>query len=105
MHFLRSVYTNSTAENGFITRPLYGSAVYSYSDIKGLIIRTKRVEGVLIADRPVKFDSLITAVSNNLIAFKFKQLYITYEPRKAAGFKDKKNNDKIIVPIEKMHQY
>jgi hypothetical protein len=100
-HFLRSVYTNSTYENGFITRPLYGSAVYTYSTVNGLITRNKRVEGVIIADRPVKFDSLVAAFSNNLISFKFKQLYITYDPRKSAGFKDKKNDSKIIVPFEK----
>ncbi|MES2378542.1 MAG: carboxypeptidase regulatory-like domain-containing protein [Bacteroidota bacterium] len=101
MHFLRSVYTNSTSENGFITRPLYGTAIYTYSAVNGLISSIKRVDGVTIVDRPVKFDSLVSAVSNNLISFKFKQLYISYDPRRAAGFKDKKNDDKIIVPIEK----
>ncbi|MGF7082990.1 carboxypeptidase regulatory-like domain-containing protein [Mucilaginibacter sp. UYCu711] len=100
-HFLRSVYTNSTYENGFITRPLYGSAVYTYSTVNGLITRNKRVEGVMIVDRPVKFDSLMAAVSNNLISFTFKQLYITYDPRRSAGFKDKMKDDKIVVPIEK----
>jgi hypothetical protein len=101
MHFLRSVYTNSTSENGFITRPLYGSAIYTYGAVNGLISSIKRVEGVLITDRPVKFDSLVAAVSNNLISFKFKQLYIAYDPRRAAGFKDKNKDGKIIVPIEK----
>ncbi|MBC7401360.1 MAG: carboxypeptidase regulatory-like domain-containing protein, partial [Mucilaginibacter sp.] len=99
MHFLRSVYTNSTLENGFITRPLYKTNVQKYIS-GGDRFSFKNVEGVTVSERLVKFDSLVSAISNNLIAFKFKQLYVTYEPRKAAAFKDR-GPRKFDIAVEK----
>jgi sRNA-binding carbon storage regulator CsrA len=92
MHFLRSVYTNSAQENGFLTMPMYGTGNYKYQG---------RAEGVIIKERLVKFDSLVTAVNANLIAFKFKQLYITYDPRKAATFRPRGNGGAVAIPIDK----
>jgi len=82
MHFLRSAYANNTLENGFITKPMYGYATYKYGD------DTIRLQDhIIIKNRSVMFDSLLTAIDTNFTSFKFKQpLFITYDPKAAAYF-------------------
>ena len=81
-HFLRSAYANNTLENGFITKPMYGYATYKYGD------DTIRLQDhIIIKNRSVMFDSLLTAIDTNFTSFKFKQpLFITYDPKAAAYF-------------------
>jgi len=80
MHFLRSVSANNTLENGFIVRPLYG---YGRLRVDSSVVDPYKV---VIKNRQVKFDSLITAIDSNFISFRFKKLYIIYDPKKAATF-------------------
>jgi hypothetical protein len=79
MHFLRSVYANNTLENGFIAMPIYGYGKYVNS-------QTNDPYKLIVENRPVKFDSLITAIDSNFVSLKFKQLYVTYDPKKAAAY-------------------
>jgi len=95
MHFLRSVYANNTLENGFIARPLYG-----YGTIR-MDTTTTDVYKVKVKDRPVKFDTLVTAIDSNFSAFRFKQLYVIYNPKKAAAFGKNTYDEKknmVILP-------
>jgi hypothetical protein len=82
MHFLRSAYANNTLENGFITKPMYGYTTYKYGD------DTIRLQDhIIVKNRSVMFDSLLTAIDTNFTSFKFKQpLFITYDPKAAAYF-------------------
>ncbi|MES2429016.1 MAG: carboxypeptidase regulatory-like domain-containing protein [Bacteroidota bacterium] len=96
MHFLRSVYANTTLENGFITKPLYGYATIKY-DTATVQLKDK----IIIQDRPVKFDSLITAVDTNFTSFKFKQqLYVTYNPKSALRFQSNRSDTREIVALD-----
>jgi hypothetical protein len=80
MHFLRSVFQKNTLESGFIVRPLYG---YGTERINPDIEDPYKV---IIKDRPVQFDSLLTPIGTGFMSFKFNQLYIVYDPQKAAGY-------------------
>ncbi|HWZ35471.1 MAG TPA: carboxypeptidase regulatory-like domain-containing protein, partial [Mucilaginibacter sp.] len=80
MHFLRSVYANNTLENGFVARPLYGYGTIRYDTT------TQDKYKVIVKNRQVKFDSLITPIDTTFTAFRFKQLYVIYDPKKASGF-------------------
>ncbi|GAA4104446.1 carboxypeptidase regulatory-like domain-containing protein [Mucilaginibacter panaciglaebae] len=80
MHFLRSVYANNTLENGFLARPLYGYGTIRFDS--SVVDRYK----VIVKNRPVKFDSLVTPIDTTFSAFRFKQLYVIYDPKKAALF-------------------
>jgi hypothetical protein len=77
-HFLRSVYANNTLENGFIAKQLVGYGRYHAIDP---LLDPDRL---IVINQPVKFDTLITAIDSNFISVKFKQLYIVYDPKKAA---------------------
>ncbi|MES2427490.1 MAG: carboxypeptidase regulatory-like domain-containing protein [Bacteroidota bacterium] len=90
MHFLRSVYARKTVENGFITKPTYGYTTLKRDTITGNLGR------IIIDDSPVKFDSLIKVVDTNFISLKFKQLYVIYDPKKAANFHATKTGLKSI---------
>lgn len=95
MHFLRSVYANNTLENGFITRPLLG-----YGTIRFDTTRIDKYK-VMVKDQPVKFDSLVTVIDSNFSAFRFKQLYVIYDPGKAALFAthtDDRKKNMVILP-------
>jgi hypothetical protein len=101
MHFLRSVYTNSAQENGFLTRPMYGYGNFRYEGTYYSQNPSKINDGVVVKDHLVQFDSLVTAYNANLIAFKFNQLHVVYDPRKAATFKPKKYDGLTTIPIDK----
>ncbi|MGF7081064.1 carboxypeptidase regulatory-like domain-containing protein [Mucilaginibacter sp. UYCu711] len=96
MHFLRSVHANNTLANGFITRQFYGYPSFKYD---GAIIEDPN--RVIINNRQVMYDSLITAVDTNLISFKFKQFYIAYDPKKAMRFQENSSNNTVIIPTDK----
>ncbi|MFD2874084.1 carboxypeptidase regulatory-like domain-containing protein [Mucilaginibacter ximonensis] len=81
MHFLRSVYSNSTAENGFITKPMFGYGSLRYD---GSVIDNQFK--AIVKNSPVKFDSLVTSIDTNFISLKFNQLYVLYDPTKSIGF-------------------
>ncbi len=91
MHFLRSVFQKNTLENGFIVRPLYG---YGTERINPDIEDPYKV---IIKDRPVQFDSLLTPVGTGFMSFKFNQLYIVYDPQKAAGYTGSKSDEKKMI--------
>ncbi|MDB5002214.1 MAG: hypothetical protein JWQ34_439, partial [Mucilaginibacter sp.] len=96
MHFLRSVYSNKVLENGFITKPSYGYVTLKHDDV------TSNMDRVVINDRPVRFDSLITTVDSNFISLKFKQLlYVIYDPRKAPGVHTTEYELKRSIDIDK----
>lgn len=94
MHFLRSVYANNTLENGFIARPLYSYGTIRYDTTVMDIYK------VIVKNRPVKFDSLLTPIDTIFTAFRFKKLYVIYDPKKAARFAangtDQKKNIVIV---------
>ncbi|MES2378947.1 MAG: carboxypeptidase regulatory-like domain-containing protein [Bacteroidota bacterium] len=95
MHFLRSAYTNTALENGFITRQFYGNGTFRYNpDIADPDL-------IVVKDHPVKFDTLITAIDTNLASLKFKQLYVVYDPKKATTYYVNTTDKKKTVVIDK----
>jgi hypothetical protein len=82
MHFLRSVYTKTTLQEGFIVNTLYK---FTY--------KNKHDDGptLSIDTRPIKFDSLITVIDNSFISLKFSPIYVIYNPKKAVDIKNKGN--------------
>jgi hypothetical protein len=91
MHFLRSVYTNKVAENGFIARPFYGYGTIRYDP------STEDKYKIVTNDHLVKFDSLTAAIGGGLTSLKFNQLYVIYDPQKAATFLNKPDKKKTII--------
>jgi hypothetical protein len=84
MHFLRSVYANNTLENGFITKAMYG---YRRFNVDNKVLDMDRA---VVQNTPVKFDSLLTAIDTSFASFKFNQLHVIYDPKKAATVKENK---------------
>jgi hypothetical protein len=76
MHFLRSVFSNTTLQEGFIVNTLYK---FSYKDKD-----TYDGPTVSIDTRPIRFDSLMTRIDSSLISLKFSPVYVSYKPKKAA---------------------
>jgi hypothetical protein len=68
MHFLRSVFTNTTLQEGFIVNQVY-----------------KRGSARFYDNKPVKFDTLVTALDTAFVQLHFTGLHIIYDPGKAAG--------------------
>jgi hypothetical protein len=91
MHFLRSVFQKNTLENGFIVRPLYG---YGTERINPDVEDPYKV---IIKDKPVLFDSLLTPIGTGFMSFKFNQLYVVYDPQKAAGYTGSKSDNKKMI--------
>jgi hypothetical protein len=95
MHFLRSAYTNTALENGFITRQMYGNGTFRYNpDIADPDL-------IVVKDQPVKFDTLITAIDTSLATLKFKQFYVVYDPKKATSYYLTKSDKKKTIVIDK----
>jgi hypothetical protein len=101
-HFLRSVYANTVVENGFLARPMFGYRRLNANN------RMVDPDKVTINDSPIKFDSLVSAIDTSLTSFKFKQMLVTYDPKRAIKFAAKKpapnnsfmsltNNESILV--------
>ncbi|GAA4335321.1 hypothetical protein GCM10023149_43250 [Mucilaginibacter gynuensis] len=75
MHFLRSVFANTVADEGFIASKMYKSS--NLYDQK-----------VYTDPNPVKFDDAVTVIDSSFISLKIKALNIIYNPKKAARLKD-----------------
>jgi hypothetical protein len=69
MHFLRSVFTNSTLQEGFISNEIYDGGGKSY-----------------YAPKLAKFEDMITAVDTSFVYFNFKGLRILYDTVKTARY-------------------
>ncbi|MET4084139.1 hypothetical protein ABIB40_004113 [Pedobacter sp. UYP30] len=76
MHFLRSVYSNTVLNEGFIANQMVKSR--NSFDPKIYMIPT-----------PVKFDTLVTKIDTSFISFKFTALNIVYNPKEVVRLKDK----------------
>jgi|GEM_PF-620171 hypothetical protein len=98
MHFLRSVYANNTLENGFITKPVYGYGTLRYDNTT-----IQLHDRIIINDRLISFDSLLTAIDTNFTSLKFRQeLYVTYDPKLAAHFKPNRTDLQANIIIDPM---
>jgi hypothetical protein len=86
MHFLRSVFSKTTLQEGFIVNTLYK---FSYKDKD-----TYDGPTVSIDTRPILFDSLMTRIDSSLISLKFSPIYVSYNPKKAAEILSKGNYPK-----------
>ncbi|WP_256006809.1 carboxypeptidase-like regulatory domain-containing protein [Pedobacter deserti] len=76
-HFLRSVFFNKVLQQGFIAQQYYKNVVESPYD--------NPMDLVSINPRPIRFDTVVTAIDSSLISFKFSNIYLTYNPKKAAA--------------------
>ncbi|NNU33183.1 carboxypeptidase-like regulatory domain-containing protein [Mucilaginibacter sp. S1162] len=95
-HFLRSVYANNVLENGFVTKWVYGYGLFNKLE------SLQDSDKLKVISTPVKFDTLITAIDSNFISLKFKQLYITYNPKQAAAYlRAMADKDRKSVSFEK----
>lgn len=95
MHFLRSVYTNNTLENGFITKPFYKYVTFKYDTTAVDLLNYS-----VIIDRLVKFDTLITAIDTNFVSLKLRQpLFVAYDPSATKYAKDHPTNKKESVSL------
>jgi hypothetical protein len=80
MHFLRSVYANNTLKEGFIANPLFKGFLKADGDFD--------VPFVTIDTRPLKFDTIVNKVDTGFVSLKTNQIYVTYDPKKAANIKN-----------------
>ncbi|WP_214072539.1 carboxypeptidase-like regulatory domain-containing protein [Mucilaginibacter sp. dw_454] len=69
MHFMRSVFNNKTASEGFV----------AYKSIKANL-GFMRIDTI-----PVKFETLVTALDTSFISLKFVGLHIIYDPENAVA--------------------
>ena len=96
MHFLRSVYANNTLENGFITRPTFGFITFKFDE--KLVQLPDRI---IIRNRLLNFDSLVTAIDTNFTSFKFRQdMYVNYDPKHAANFTDHNFGERATIDTD-----
>ncbi|GAA4098735.1 carboxypeptidase-like regulatory domain-containing protein [Mucilaginibacter panaciglaebae] len=79
MHFLRSVYANNALKEGFIANPLFKGFLKADGDVD--------VPMVTIDTRPVRFDTILKKVDTTFQSLRTNQLYVTYDPKKAANLK------------------
>lgn len=79
MHFLRAIYANNTLKEGFIANPLFKGFLKADGDLD--------VPWVTIDTRPVLFDTITKKVDTTFVSLKTNQLYVTYDPKKAANLK------------------
>jgi hypothetical protein len=91
MHFLRSVFQKNTLESGFIVRPLYG---YGRERINPDVEDPYKV---IIKDKQVLLDSLLTPIGTGFMSFKFNQLYVVYDPQKAASYTGSKSDETRMI--------
>ncbi|HEY9533633.1 MAG TPA: carboxypeptidase-like regulatory domain-containing protein [Mucilaginibacter sp.] len=80
MHFLRAVYANNTLKEGFIANSLLKGFLKADGDVD--------VPMVTIDTRPVRFDTIVKRVDTIFQSLKTNQLYVTYDPKKAAAIKN-----------------
>lgn len=79
MHFLRSIYSNTVLQEGFLTHQLY-----SPMPLKG----NTDIDKITIDTHPIKYDTLIQVVDTSFILLKSPNLYIVYDPKKAGQLKN-----------------
>jgi hypothetical protein len=70
MHYLRSVYSNTALQEGFSTHQIYVA---------------KSRSNMYIEPREVKFDTVVTRVSNSLISLRFTSFYVIYDPQRTVN--------------------
>lgn len=71
MHFLRSVYSNTLLEEGFIANQMVKSS--NIFDRRAYMIPT-----------PVKLSKFVARLDSSFVSYKFNALNIIYKPKKAA---------------------
>lgn len=71
MHYLRSVYANSSVAEGFITNQMVKS-------------RNSFDRKLYMMPNPISFDTLVTKIDSSFISFKFTALNVAYNPKKLA---------------------
>ncbi|MDB5158604.1 MAG: hypothetical protein JWR50_3311 [Mucilaginibacter sp.] len=87
MHFLRSVYRNTTLKEGFITNRIYKAYLKPDNDLPM----------ISLDERPLKFDSVTTVIDTSFIRLNCNLIYVTYDPKKAAALKP----GNTITPVKK----
>jgi hypothetical protein len=75
MHYLRAVYSNTVAKEGFVSNQLF-----SAYNIKNDPVSLDRIT---IDPRPLKYDTLATIIDTSFIALKSPDFYLTYDLKKA----------------------
>jgi hypothetical protein len=83
MHFLRSVYANRVLKEGFLARQIYRFIPFKNGN-SAIVTYMNRV---LLDERPIGFDSLVTVSDTSFISLRFPMLYVTYEPKTTAKIK------------------
>ena len=81
MHFFRAVFTNTTLQEGFVVYQLHGDDIDYSSDL-------------------VRFSS--PASPESFVFYKFKGLYISYNPKKAARLLKKSDNPVYVAASAKL---
>jgi hypothetical protein len=79
MHYLRSVYAGKVLDEGFITYKLI-SAVPNQDG-------TNDLNKVIVDPRPLKYDTITTALDTAFTVFKAPSFFITFDPKKSAHLK------------------
>jgi hypothetical protein len=74
MHFLRSVYTNTLLEEGFVANQMVKSS--NIFDPRAYMIPT-----------PVKLSKFVTRLDSSFVSYKFNALNISFNPNKAIRLK------------------
>ncbi|MBC7400294.1 MAG: carboxypeptidase-like regulatory domain-containing protein [Mucilaginibacter sp.] len=74
MHYLRSVYTNTTVKEGFLTYQLYELADGKLG-----------MKSLKSDNRLLKIDTITTVIDTSFISLKFTAIQIDYDPEKAAS--------------------
>jgi hypothetical protein len=80
MHYLRSLYANTTREQGFLTYNILN-----------------RVEPLELDPKPVDTEQFLFTIDSNFVELKFKRRLYIYHNVKKAGVADKATEDKSIT--------
>jgi hypothetical protein len=75
MHYLRSVYSNTVAKEGFVTNQLF-----SAHNIKNDPLSSDKIA---IDPRLLRYDTLATVIDTSFITLKSPDFCLTYDPKKA----------------------
>ncbi|WP_285008657.1 carboxypeptidase-like regulatory domain-containing protein [Pedobacter faecalis] len=71
MHFLRSVFSNTVAQEGFTAQQFHNNVIKHSMDL------------VAIEQSPMLFDTLVTPVDASFKSFRFPNLYLKHSAKKA----------------------
>jgi hypothetical protein len=93
MHYLRAVYSNTVAKEGFVTNQLF-SAYNSKND-------PLSSDKIAIDPRPLRYDTLATVIDTSFISLKSPDFYLTYDLKKAnAKAKKAPKNNRINTELD-----